>query len=54
MHICMYVHCYLTRSSGIMIVLCWGLYGYMYVCVSLSDRVTKDNSCGGMIAYVGE
>ena len=26
----------------------------MYVCMSLSDKVTRDHSGGGMIAYPGE
>jgi len=54
MRICICVCCYLTGSSGIMNVLCWCLYVYMYVCMSLFDRVTRDHSRGGMIAYVGE
>ena len=27
---------------------------YMYVCMSLSYRVVRDSSCGGMISYVGK
>ncbi len=27
---------------------------YVYVSMSLSDKVLKDHSCGGMIAYAGE
>ena len=34
------------------------MFTYMYVCIhvsmSLSNKVARDNSCGGMIAYVGE
>ena len=26
----------------------------MYVCMSLSDRVIRNHSCGGMITYAGE
>lgn len=30
------------------------MFIYMYVSMSLFDRVVRDHSCGGMIAYSGE
>ena len=54
MRICRYVCCYHIGSSGIMIFLCLCLYVYMYACMSLSNRVIMDHSCGIMITYAGE
>ena len=34
--------------------LCWCLYVYMYVCMLMSNRVVRDHSFGGMIAYASE
>ena len=49
MYTCMHVYRCLTRSSE-HDFLCY----FMYVWILLSDRVVRDHSCVGMIAYIGE
>ena len=47
-YVCVYV-CHCTIGS-------WLFYDnfYIYVSMSLIDRIVRDHSCGGMIAYVGK
>ena len=55
--ICIYA-CMYVVSNEIIIVLCQCLYiciyVCMYVCMLLLERVIRNHSYGGMIAYAGE
>ena len=55
MFICMYVYVCISLSNKIMIFHAnVYIYVYIYVFMSLSHRVIRDYSSGGMIAYAGE
>lgn len=50
MYVCMYVVVWQYHDCLMLIFICI----YVYVCMLVSDRVVKNHSRGGMIAYAGE
>ena len=53
MYVCNYVRIFIYQVSSGVCRVCWGLYGYIWVCIGMDRYICYEWVCMGIYGYIG-